>query len=400
MTGSPARPKAVIAVPLAPSLLDQLAGCDLTVLRAGGSDAAALRGALAEADGLLVSSNVAVDRQVLAWAPRLRVISTMSVGLDHIDLDAARRRGILVTITPVLSDAVADLTMALLTMLARRIPEAMRAATGGHWHDVPLGGDLAGKVLLLVGFGRIGQAVAARALAARMRVRYVDARPDLPSVAGVDRVGELAEGLRQADFVSVHVDLNAGTRHLIGHDALAAMKPTAFLVNTARGSVVDQGASDRGAARRADRRCRPRRAARRAAASRRSARARAQRDHRPPYRLGHDGDQAGHGPVCRRQPGAWSSRWPGRRALILAAPRARAPVGTQGAPRVLAAVVGAASQAPTHGGPPRRRPGRCQRLPPHAPPHPCRPPRCLRTGQRSGDRARRAHANSTCEWHP
>ena len=121
-----------------------------------------------------MSSNVVVDRQVMEWAPRLRVISTMSVGVDHIDLAAARDRGILVTITPVLSDAVADLVMALMTMLGRRIPEAMRAVTSGRWHEAPMGADLAGKVLLIVGFGRIGQAVATRAVAARMRVHYVD----------------------------------------------------------------------------------------------------------------------------------------------------------------------------------------------------------------------------------
>jgi len=238
----PARPRAVVAVALAPWLLDQLAGCELTVLPDGRSDAAAFRSAVSEADGLLVSSNIPVDAPVLARAPRLRVISSMSVGLDHIDLDAASRRGILVTITPVLSDAVADLTMALMTMLARRIPQAMRAVTDGAWHEVPLGGDLAGKVLLLVGFGRIGQAVAARALAARMRVRCVDSRPDVARLAGVDRVGTLAEGLAEADVVSLHVDLNAATRHLIGRRELTLMKPTAFLVNTARGAVLDQAA--------------------------------------------------------------------------------------------------------------------------------------------------------------
>lgn len=242
MKGEPERRQAVIAVPLVPSLLDQLAEYDLTVVPAGRSEDAVFQTALTEAEGLLVSSNVAVDQQVMAWAPRLRVISTMSVGVDHIDLDAARERGILVTITPVLSDAVADLVIALMTMLARRIPEAMRAVTSGRWHDVPLGADLAGKVLLIVGFGRIGQAVATRAVAARMRVQYVDARSDLPTIDGVDRVGGLAEGLRGADFVSLHVDLNAATRNLMGHKEFTLMKATAFLVNTSRGGVVDQSA--------------------------------------------------------------------------------------------------------------------------------------------------------------
>jgi phosphoglycerate dehydrogenase-like enzyme len=131
--------------------------------------------------------------------------------------------------------------MALMTMLARRIPEAMHAVISGGW-QVPLGADLADKVLLVVGFGRIGQAVAARAMAARMCVQYVDARNDLPLVEGVARIVGLAEGLREADFVSLHVDLNASTRNLMGHKEFMLMKPTAFLVNTARGGVVDQSA--------------------------------------------------------------------------------------------------------------------------------------------------------------
>jgi len=240
--GEPERHKAVIAVPLVSSLLDQLAEFDLSVIPAGRSEEAAFQTALTEAEGLLVSSKVVVDRQVMERAPRLRVISTMSVGVDHIDLGAARERAILVTITPVLSDAVADLVMALMTMLARRIPEAMRAVNNGGWHEAPLGADLAGKVLLIVGFGRIGQAVATRAVATRMRVRYIDARNDLPTVDGVARIVGLAEGLREADFVSLHVDLNAATRNFMGQKEFALMKPTAFLVNTARGGVVDQSA--------------------------------------------------------------------------------------------------------------------------------------------------------------
>ena len=121
MTAMSERSKVVIALPLAQSLVDQLAAYDLTVLPAGRSEDGVFEAALADAEGLLVSSNVIVDREVIAWAPKLRVISTMSVGLDHIDLDAAREKNIVVTITPVLSDAVADLTMALMIMLSRRI---------------------------------------------------------------------------------------------------------------------------------------------------------------------------------------------------------------------------------------------------------------------------------------
>jgi len=240
MEGS-THPKVVVALALAPALLDMLVDCDLTFVAPDGSEEDRLKSALADADGVLVNSNVAVDRDAMTSAPGLRVISTMSVGLDHIDLEAAAERGIVITNTPVLSDAVADLTMALMTMLSRRLPQAMRAVATGGW-AVPLGGDLAGKVLLLVGFGRIGRAVATRAKAAGMRVTYVDPMDRLPVVAGVDRVDGLAAALPDADFVSLHVDLNAGTRGLMGRPEFALMKPTAFFVNTSRGGVVDQSA--------------------------------------------------------------------------------------------------------------------------------------------------------------
>ena len=242
MTAMSERSKVVIALPLAQSLVDQLAACDLTVLPAGRSEDGVFEAALAEAEGLLVSSNVIVDRKVIAWAPKLQVISTMSVGLDHIDLEAAREKKIVVTITPVLSDAVADLTMALMIMLSRRICEGIRAVVSGRWNEVSLGSDLAGKRLLLVGFGRIGQAVARRALAAKMHVQYVDTRSGLPVVDDVERVGDLASGLPVADFVSLHVDLNAETRNLMGREEFELMKSTGFLVNTSRGGVVDQAA--------------------------------------------------------------------------------------------------------------------------------------------------------------
>jgi phosphoglycerate dehydrogenase-like enzyme len=236
--------KAVVATPLAQPLLDQISVHDMTYLPSARWDIAALTTAVADAEGLLVSSHVKVDRRIIAAAPKLQVISTMSVGSDHIDVAAARERGISVTITPVLSDAVADLTMALMTMLARRIPEGMRSVSENRWVEgtAMLGSDLARKVLLLVGFGRIGQAVAKRALAAGMDVRYVDLRDDLPAVAGVSRVAGLAEGLPSADFVSLHIDLNPFTRNLMGPAEFASMKRGAFFVNTSRGGVVDQPA--------------------------------------------------------------------------------------------------------------------------------------------------------------
>jgi glyoxylate reductase len=233
--------RAVVAIPLVPALLEELSEFEITFLPAGRADAAAFSTAMSGAEGILVSSGVTVDLEVIASAPHLRVISTMSVGFDHIDLGAARERGITVTITPVLSEAVADLTMALMTMLARRIPEAMRAVARG-WAGLPLGQDIARKRLLIVGFGRIGQAVATRALAAGMEVAYFDSHDGLPDFPNVTREPDLLDGLDRADFVSLHVDLNPGTRGLVGVAELEAMKPSAFLVNTARGGVVDQPA--------------------------------------------------------------------------------------------------------------------------------------------------------------
>ena len=238
------RCKIVVALPLAPHLLEQLSEHDVTFLPAGRADEVAFASAISGADGLIVSSHVKVDSDVIASAPGLRVISTMSVGFDHIDLAAARERGITVTTAPVLRDAVADLTMALMIMLARRIPEGLRSVAENRWAEgtAMLGSDIARKVLLIVGFGRIGQAVAARALAAGMYVRYVDMRDDIPEVEGCTRAASLTEGLRAADFVTLHIDLNPGTRNLMDAEAFGFMKPTAFFVNTSRGGVVDQPA--------------------------------------------------------------------------------------------------------------------------------------------------------------
>ncbi|MFZ0173903.1 MAG: D-glycerate dehydrogenase [Acidimicrobiales bacterium] len=235
-------PAVLVTLPVPAASLERLREhCDVTCMSPR-DDRAGFELALAVAEGLLVDSRTLLDGDLLRRASNLRAVSTVSVGLDHIDLEAARERRIAVTTTPVLSDAVADLVLALMIMLTRRLPEAARAATSGRWSQAPLGNDLGGKVLLLVGFGRIGQEVARRSLACKMRVGYWDRRDDLPLVEGVERELDFEGALRAADFVSLHVDLNASTAHLIGSKELALMKPTAFLVNTARGGVVDQEA--------------------------------------------------------------------------------------------------------------------------------------------------------------
>jgi lactate dehydrogenase-like 2-hydroxyacid dehydrogenase len=238
-------PRIVSAVPLGPPHLEQLADWELAVLDFADAAPKARAEALRDAEGVLVNSHVLVDASTLESAPRLRAISTVSVGFDHIDLTVAGRRSITVTTTPVLSDAVADLTLALITMTHRRLREAMADIDRGVWNDKLLGSDVRGKRLLLVGFGRIGREVAARALAAKMQVCAFDLRRDLEPMPGVERVATLADGLATADVVSLHVDLNPTTGHLLDAAALALMKPTAIVINTARGGVVDQAALTR-----------------------------------------------------------------------------------------------------------------------------------------------------------
>ena len=197
--------------------------------------------------GLLSLLTEAIHAQVIAAGLDLKVISNCAVGVDNIDLQAASARRIPVGNTPdVLTDATADLAFALLLAAARRIVEGAQYVKGGKWKTwdlrLLLGADLNGRTLGIVGFGRIGQAVARRARGFRLRVIYCD-----PAVASADEytsVG-LDELLRELDFVSLHVPLSDATRHLINDATLAKTKPTAVLVNSARGPVVDHDALDR-----------------------------------------------------------------------------------------------------------------------------------------------------------
>lgn len=199
------------------------------------------------ADGIVCTLTERIDAAVLdAAGPGLKVVATMAVGYDNIDVEAATARGVTVTNTPgVLDAATADLTMALLLTLSRRVAEADRFVRAGKpWIWGPrmlVGLDVsAGATLGIIGYGRIGKAVARRAKAFDMRVLAYS--PSSPR-AGADELGtefaDLPDLLRSADVVSVHAPLNAGTHHLIGDETLACMKPTALLINTARGGVVD-----------------------------------------------------------------------------------------------------------------------------------------------------------------
>lgn len=207
-----------------------------------------LREVLPDTSGLLTLLTVPVDRQLLAEAPRLRVVSNMAVGVDNIDLAACTERGLPVGHTPgVLTEGTADLTLALLLAAARKLPQASQDARAGRWTTwVPtgwLGADLTGATLGIVGLGKIGTAVAERARAFGLRLLYTNRspKPGLEAGLGVIRV-TLEELLAQSDFVSLHVPLTSETRHLINEHTLSLMKPTAILVNVARGPVVDSQA--------------------------------------------------------------------------------------------------------------------------------------------------------------
>jgi glyoxylate reductase len=197
------------------------------------------------AEGLLCLLTEKVDGDLMdAIGSQLKVISSMSVGVDHIDVSAATARLIPVGNTPgVLTDATADQTFALLLAAARRLAEGERYLRAGKWvtwsPSLLLGADLADATLGLVGFGRIGQAVAKRAQGFDLRVLYHS--PSAKSAYNAQPV-DLNTLLRESDFVSIHVPLNAQTSRLVNADFLSQMKPNAVLVNTARGGVLDQTA--------------------------------------------------------------------------------------------------------------------------------------------------------------
>lgn len=194
--------------------------------------------------GVITLLTNSVNRQVLDAASELKVVANIAVGFNNIDVAAARERGVVVTNTPdVLTESSADLTWALILGITRRIVEGDRLIRAGNWKgwalDFMLGTELAGKQLGIVGFGRIGRAVAARASAFGMRVVYMSRTPQ--NVPGAEPMA-LDRLLATSDVVSLHCPLTPETKHLIDQPALARMKRSAYLINTARGPVVDEKA--------------------------------------------------------------------------------------------------------------------------------------------------------------
>ncbi|MSQ33398.1 MAG: D-glycerate dehydrogenase [Dehalococcoidia bacterium] len=210
---------------------------------------AAFLALLPEMEGLLCLLTERVDEAALAGGGALRVVSTMAVGYDHIDVAACTRRGIPVGNTPgVLTETTADLAFALLLVTARRIVEAAEYVKRGRWHTwspaVLLGADVHHATLGIVGLGRIGLEVAKRARGFDMKVLYHSRvrRLEAEAALGLTFVASLHDLLGAADFVTLHVPLGPQTRHLIGPAELKAMKPSAVLINSSRGAVVDQQA--------------------------------------------------------------------------------------------------------------------------------------------------------------
>ena len=199
-------------------------------------------------DGLICLLTDKIDANLMDHAPDLKVISQVAVGFDNIDIAAATERGIPVGNTPgVLTNATADFAFALLLAAARRIGEAIDYVRAGRWQTwgltLLLGQEVHGATLGIIGMGRIGQAMTKRARGFDMQILYHDPsrRPDLEETLGV-QYREFDDLLQEADFVSLHVNLTAETRGLINARALEQMKPTAVLINTARGPVVDPDA--------------------------------------------------------------------------------------------------------------------------------------------------------------
>ncbi len=201
---------------------------------------------LKDADALICLLSDPIDADMINSAPRLKIIANYAVGYNNIDLQAAQAKGIVVTNTPdVLTAATADLTWALILAVSKRIPESERYLRAGlftGWRPkLMLGGDVTGKTIGIIGAGRIGQAVARRAVGFDMRVLYHsrNQNTDFESSVAAEYV-ELDQLLKESDFISVHCPLSKQTHHLINAQNINLIKKGAYLINTARGPVMDE----------------------------------------------------------------------------------------------------------------------------------------------------------------
>lgn len=203
-----------------------------------------------EVDGLLCTLNDKIDKEIMNNASNLKVVSTFSVGYEHIDIRTATVKGIYVTNTPdVLTAATADLTIALMLSVSRRIVDGHNLVNDRQWNkpwdpSFMIGSDLNNKTIGIIGFGRIGRAVARRAKAFGMRIRYYSrskASNQVEMQLGAEYL-TLERLLAESDYVTIHTPLNEMTHHLINSERIGLMKRTAFLINTSRGGIINEDA--------------------------------------------------------------------------------------------------------------------------------------------------------------
>ena len=242
--------KVFLTHPLLPGAMDFLEKhVAMTVGPATGPGREELVRGVKDCQGLLSLLTVPVDAAVMDAAPGLRIIANCAVGYNNIDIEAAKKRGILVTNTPgVLTDTTADLTWALILSTARLIPQAHRFTREGRYSgwglDLFLGREITGQTLGIVGMGRIGKAVAERAKGFRMKVFYFDPhRMDPEDENALNAEWKpLDDVVRKADVLTLHTTLTAETTHLLNAERLAKMKRTAIVINVSRGPVIDEKA--------------------------------------------------------------------------------------------------------------------------------------------------------------
>ncbi|SFP36678.1 2-hydroxyacid dehydrogenase [Sphingomonas rubra] len=248
-----ARPRVVVTRELPDRIMERMAALFDTELHTGDTKLSPdeLRAAVADCDVLVPTVTDAIDADLIAAAgSRLKLLANFGAGVNHIDLPAARARGIVVTNTPgVLTEDTADMTMALIVSVPRRLAEGEKLVRSGEWHGWSPGGMLGhrigGKTLGIVGMGRIGQAVAMRARAFGLAIRYHNRRR-LPALLeaqlGATFHADLDEMLGVADIVTIHTPLNADSRDLLDRRRLGLLRPHAFLINASRGGIVDEEA--------------------------------------------------------------------------------------------------------------------------------------------------------------
>jgi glyoxylate reductase len=241
--------KALVTREIPEAGLELLEDLDVTVLSEGPPERDELLEAARGTDGVLCTLTEQIDAEVMdAAGDGLKVVANMAVGFDNVDLEAAKERGVVVTNTPeVLTETTADTAFMLLLAAARRLGEGERLVRAGRWEawgpKLLLGPDVWGKKLGILGFGRIGQAVARRARGFGMEILYAGrSRKEGAEKELGARYLELDELLRECDFVSIHTPLTEETVHLIGTAELEKMKPEAVLVNTSRGPLLDEAA--------------------------------------------------------------------------------------------------------------------------------------------------------------